>query len=171
MFDCVPPKDSKITFHEFMMVYNIMAFDGHQTKTETQIMEEEEKYQTQIMEEEGKSQSQKMDSMKKLGKSSLIFERMFDLFDVDGDGVITKDEMKKVVKDLMIILEEDNINNNTNALEIFKQMDTNKDEKITKDEFVNSIMSDNTFGQNLAAKLSELFGKHIASTSKGQISS
>ena len=167
MFDCVEPKDSKISFHEFMMVYNIMAFDGHQTKTETQIMGEEEKYQTQIMEEEGKSQSQKMDSMKKLGKSSLIFERMFDLFDVDGDGVITKDEMKKVVKDLMIILEEDN----DNAIEIFKQMDTNKDEKITKEEFVNSIMADNTFGQNLAAKLSELFGKHIASTSKGQISS
>ena len=98
-----------------------------------------------------------------------FFERMFDLFDIDGDGVITKNEMKKVVKDLMIILEE--YNNNANALEIFQQMDTNSDEKITKDEFVNSIMSNNTFGQDLAAKCSQIFSIHIASKSKGQISS
>ena len=126
MFDCDKPKDSKITFPEFMMVYNIIVFDGHHNDRKE------------------------------------FFERMFDLFDIDGDGVITKNEMKKVVKDLMIILEE--YNNNANALEIFQQMDTNSDEKITKDEFVNSIMSNNTFGQDLAAKCSQFFGKHIAST-------
>ena len=133
VFDCDEPKDSKITFPEFMMVYNIMAFDGHHNDRK------------------------------------VFFERMFDLFDVNGDGVITKNEMKKVVKDLMIILEEDN--NNADALEIFKQMDANSDDKITKDEFVNSIMTNNTFGQDLAAKCSQIFGKHIARTSKGQISS
>ena len=132
MFDCDPPKDSKITFPEFMMVYNIIVFDGHHNDRKE------------------------------------FFERMFDLFDINGDGVITKNEMKKVVKDLMIILED---NNNAKALEIFKQMDTNKDERITKDEFVNSIMSNNTFGQDLAAKCSQIFSIHIASKSKGQISS
>ena len=133
MFDCEEPKDSKITFPEFMMVYNIIVFDGHHNDRKE------------------------------------FFERMFDLFDIDGDGVITKNEMKKVVKDLMIILEE--YNNNANALEIFQQMDTNSDEKITKVEFVNSIMSNNTFGQDLAAKCSQIFSQRIASTHKGQISS
>ena len=99
----------------------------------------------------------------------ILFERMFDLFDVDGDGVITKHEMKSVVKDLMIILEE--YNNNANALEIFQQMDQNSDDKIDRSEFVSSLMSNNTFGQDLAAKCSQLFSRHIDRSSKGRISS
>ena len=94
---------------------------------------------------------------------------MFDIFDVDGDGVITKHEMKSVVKDLMIILEE--YNNNANALEIFQQMDQNSDDKIDRSEFVSSLMSNNTFGQDLAAKCSQLFSRHIDRSSKGRISS
>ena len=99
----------------------------------------------------------------------IMFEKMFDIFDVDGDGVITKHEMEKVVRDLMIILEE--YNNNANALEIFQQMDENNDDKIDKQEFVAAIMTNNTFGQDLAAKCSQLFGRHIVKTSHGQISS
>ena len=99
----------------------------------------------------------------------ILFERLFDIFDVDGDGVITKQEMEKVVKDLMIILEE--YNNNANAMEIFEQMDENKDDKIDRNEFVAALKSNNTFGQDLAAKCSQLFGRHIAITSPGQISS
>ena len=126
-------KDSKITFVEFMTVYNVIVFHGQNNDRRT------------------------------------FFERMFDIFDVDGDGIITKDEMKKVVKDLMIIMEE--YNNNANALEIFQQMDSNSDDKIDKTEFVNAIMSTNTFGQDLAVKFSQLFNTHIVHTSRGHISS
>ena len=86
---------------------------------------------------------------------------MFEIFDIDGDGCITKDEMKTVVRDLMIILEE--YNNNANYLEIFNQMDINSDDKIDKNEFVSAILTNNTFGQDLAAKFAHLFGKHINS--------
>ena len=133
MFDCNEPKDSKISFVEFMMVYNIMVFQGHHND------------------------------------KKVLFEKMFDIFDVDGNGVITKHEMKTVVKDLMIIL--DDYNNNANALEIFHQMDQNSDDKIDRCEFVSSLMSNNTFGQDLAAKCSQLFSRHIDRSSKGRISS
>lgn len=133
MFDCDEPKDSKISFVEFMMVYNIMVFHGHHND------------------------------------KKVLFERMFDIFDVDGNGVITKQEMKTVVKDLMIILED--YNNNANALEIFQQMDQNSDDQIDRSEFVSSLMSNNTFGQDLAAKCSQLFSRHINRSSKRLISS
>ena len=133
VYDCEEPKDSKICFVEYMMVYNIMAFHGHHND------------------------------------KKILFERLFDIFDVDGDGVITKQEMKKVVKDLMIILEE--YNNNANAGEIFQQMDQNHDDKIDRSEFVSSLMSNSTFGQDLAAKCSQLFSRHIDRSSTRSISS
>ena len=87
--------------------------------------------------------------------AEVVIEKMFDIFDIDGNGKISKEEMKIVVKDLEILFQKDNDKKNHN--DVFKQMDDNHDDFVDKTEFVEAIMKHNVYGQNLALKLSQLF--------------
>ena len=87
--------------------------------------------------------------------AEVVIEKMFDIFDIDGNGKISKEEMKIVVKDLEILFQKDNDKKNYN--DVFKQMDDNHDDFVDKTEFVEAIMKHNVYGQNLALKLSQLF--------------
>ena len=87
-----------------------------------------------------------------------VIEKMFDVFDIDGNEKISKEEMKTVVKDLAILFENDK---DINYLDLFKEMDENHDDQIDKQEFVSSIMNQNVYGQNLALKLQQIYSKVV----------
>ena len=84
-----------------------------------------------------------------------VLEKLFDIFDIDGNGSVTKSEMRTVVKDLSILS-----GSSTNHEAIFEDMDTNKDDFVDKNEFVTSITKNNIYGQEIAAKLTEIFSLH-----------
>ena len=84
-----------------------------------------------------------------------VLEKLFDVFDIDGDGTITKTEMRTVVKDLSILS-----GTGTNHEAIFEDMDKNKDNKVDKNEFVYAIENHNIYGQEIASKLTEIFSLH-----------
>jgi len=107
--------NGKITFKEFMLVYNILAFG---------------------------------DIDETLGKVFLIF-------DIDYNGTISKKEMNRVMKDLSILFDERG--KKAESEDVFKEMDGNKDQRITKEEFIKSIKEGNKYGQNLANRLVQLY--------------
>merc|ERR1712062_1516 len=92
------------------------------------------------------------------GDSETIMEKLFEVFDVDGTGAISKAEMKTVVKDmdaLFVLMKQES----PRASLIFSQMDTNQDNFIDKQEFVSSILDNNQeYGQNLALMFVKMFG-------------
>ena len=107
--------NGKITFQEFMLVYNILAF----------------------------------------GETEEVLGRMFLIFDMEFNGTISKREMRKVIKDLSVLFNgrmEGHESEN-----VFDEMDENKDDRITKEEFVKSIQEGNKYGQNLASRLVLLY--------------
>ena len=107
--------NGKITFEEFMLVYNILAF----------------------------------------GEIEEVLGRMFLIFDVELNGTISKREMRRVIKDLSVLY--GGIIENHESENVFDEMDENKDDRITKEEFVKSIQEGNRYGQNLAARLVLLY--------------
>ena len=80
--------------------------------------------------------------------------RMFEMFDIDHDGTICRDEMKKVTKDLAVLFDNNSEGDQCEA--VFGEMDENSDERITREEFIKSIKEGNKYGQDLAARLVRL---------------
>jgi Ca2+-binding EF-hand superfamily protein len=75
-----------------------------------------------------------LEALRKRGKAKLtriiieMFVILFDLIDINGDGVIQKDEFKKFYGIFKL--------NAVAAAETFKAIDTNKDGTLSADEFV-----------------------------------
>ena len=85
-----------------------------------------------------------------------ILTKIFDIFDVDKDNMITKAEMERVVTDLAVLFEDPERAKETfnNA---FSEMDGDGDAKISRDEFVAAVLDDNKFSQSLAMKVLDIF--------------
>ena len=75
-------------------------------------------------------------------------EQMFRIFDANNDGIITKKEMKRIVKDLFSLLntegsftEETPVRSKVSRLgsTAFSELDEDQDGRITTEEFVNHI--------------------------------
>ena len=85
-----------------------------------------------------------------------ILNKIFDIFDIDRDNMITKNEMERVVTDLSILF-KDPTNGKECFAKTFAEMDENEDNKITRDEFVSAILDDNKYSQCLAMGVLDLF--------------
>ena len=81
--------------------------------------------------------------------------RMFQMFDIDKDGTICKGEMEKVIRDLAFLFENHTEDNQCGT--VFREMDENQDERITREEFVKSIKEGNKYGRDLAVRLVRLY--------------
>ena len=64
-------------------------------------------------------------------------------------------EMKKVITDLAVLFDDNTEGGQSEA--VFSEMDENKDERISREEFVKSIKEGNKYGQGLAARLVRLY--------------
>ena len=92
-------------------------------------------------------------------ESKSVLEQIFRIFDFDNKGTITKDEMLLLVTDMNALIKQ-NINDPSHekiALQAFKEMDTNKDGQVTKEEFVAAVLDHKKFSQYLALKIFNIF--------------
>ena len=81
--------------------------------------------------------------------------RMFQMFDIDKDGTICKGEMEKVIRDLAFLFE--GATEGDQCEWVFREMDVDQDERITREEFIKSIKEGNKYGLDLAARLVRLY--------------
>ena len=85
-----------------------------------------------------------------------IFDKLFDIFDIDKDNHISKKEMEQVMVDLTVLFEDPKQARNIfeNA---FEEMDKNGDGRVTREEFLTAVMENNKFSQTLATKVLDIF--------------
>ena len=81
--------------------------------------------------------------------------RMFQMFDIDSNGTICKGEMEKVIRDLAFLFEGATEGDQCEG--VFREMDVDQDERITREEFVKSIKEGNKYGRDLAVRLVRLY--------------
>jgi Ca2+-binding EF-hand superfamily protein len=70
---------------------------------------------------------------------------MFKFFDQNGDGMISKSEMKRVVKDLYVCLKHQEPEAESEAViakTVFTEMDADRDGRITKEEFISAVLAE-----------------------------
>merc|ERR1712002_470905 len=93
-------------------------------------------------------------------ESVSVLEKVFRIFDVDNSGTIAKAEMLVLVKDIHALIKGDtkDYSDEEVALRAFKEMDANKDGRVTREEFVDAVMNHKKFSQYLAMKIFDMFG-------------
>ena len=83
----------------------------------------------------------------------------FELFDVDGNGIIDQEEMSRIVLAMYELIGKKNSNPKDTPEErtkiIFSQMDTNGDGYLTEEEFLLGVEKDNELSNLLAPHLLE----------------
>ena len=88
-------------------------------------------------------------------------EQIFRIFDINNDGSLSKKELTRIVKDLFSLLsKEDNPTMATDkclAELAFKEMDTDGDSKVTKEEFVRACQANERISSMLALKIVDIF--------------
>jgi len=94
------------------------------------------------------------------GTPEEALEKLFCLFDVNGDGTITKREMTRLVKDMYGLIKADNPDARSEDLiakSAFEEMDVDGDGKITLSEFVSACLSQEELSKMLALKVIDIF--------------
>ena len=89
-----------------------------------------------------------------------VLTKIFRVFDVNGDGVISSKEMNKLIKDMYGLLRTEDPNiaaKDMIAKTAFTEMDKNKDGKITKEEFVTACLGQEEISKMLALKIIDIF--------------
>jgi Ca2+-binding EF-hand superfamily protein len=88
-------------------------------------------------------------------------EQIFRIFDANNDGTVSKKELYRIVKDLYsILVKEDNPTQATDkflAEAAFKEMDTDGDSKVTKEEFIRACIANEKITSMLALKIVDIF--------------
>ncbi|KAI1305786.1 Kv channel-interacting protein 4 [Halotydeus destructor] len=79
----------------------------------------------------------------------------FSLYDLNGDGVLTKDELTKIVNaiyDLMGRVDwfSDDLTTRDHVDKVFQKLDVNKNGEITMEEFLDTCLKDETITRSLA---------------------
>eukprot|EP00092_Neocalanus_flemingeri_P002296 GFUD01002451.1.p1 GENE.GFUD01002451.1~~GFUD01002451.1.p1 ORF type:complete len:225 (-),score=61.66 GFUD01002451.1:130-804(-) len=88
--------------------------------------------------------------------------QIFRVFDIDNDGKINPEEMKRIVKDLLRVDDGnqnnmDNMNKDALARSAFSEMDENEDGEISQEEFTNACLAQKKFSSMLAMKIIDIF--------------
>eukprot|EP00092_Neocalanus_flemingeri_P083755 GFUD01105134.1.p1 GENE.GFUD01105134.1~~GFUD01105134.1.p1 ORF type:complete len:184 (+),score=68.05 GFUD01105134.1:69-620(+) len=86
------------------------------------------------------------------GSAEENLQRIFRIFDVDNNGVISKNELKKLVKDMSSQCGDDVLTDST-----FLEMDKDKDGSITSEEFCAAVLAQDKFSKFLAVQVIDMF--------------
>ena len=89
-----------------------------------------------------------------------VLEKIFRIFDIDNSGAIKREEMMILIKDIHALIKDDtkSYSDDEVALRAFQEMDANKDDKVTREEFVAAVVNHKKFSQYLALKIYDMFG-------------
>ena len=86
---------------------------------------------------------------------------IFRIFDVDNNGVISKSELVKLVKDMSGLMSRTGTEKGLSVDELvessWREMDTDRDNSITMDEFITSVLRHDKFSKLLAIKVLDMF--------------
>ena len=94
------------------------------------------------------------------GTPEEVLAKIFRIYDLNSDGKITKNEMKKLVKDMYGLLKIDNPNVASEALiakTAHAEMDKDMDGKVTLEEFITACMGQEEITNMLTLKLVDIF--------------
>ena len=89
-----------------------------------------------------------------------VLTKIFRVFDVNGDGVISIKDMNKLIKDMYGLLKTEDPTiaaKDMIAKTAFAEMDKNKDGKVTKEEFVTACLGQQEISKMLALKIVDIF--------------
>ena len=78
---------------------------------------------------------------------------MFRIYDIDGNGLIDKKELKTIIDSIYKLLsdgKDSSVKAKDHASEIFKRLNIDKNKYITLDEFIDSCMKDQNLLKLLA---------------------
>merc|ERR1712098_665772 len=94
------------------------------------------------------------------GSETEILTKIFGLFDVNSDGVISKKEMSRLVKDMYGLLKKDDPNISAADLiakSAFAEMDKDGDGKVSLEEFTNACLAEKDFSKLLTTTALDIF--------------
>ena len=94
------------------------------------------------------------------GTPEEVLTKIFRVFDVNSDGIISMSEMKKLIKDMYGLLKTEDPSiaaRDIIAKTAFAEMDKNRDGKVTTEEFVSTCIGQAEITQLLALKAIEIF--------------
>ena len=95
------------------------------------------------------------------GTAEENLKRIFRLFDIDGNGFMSKKELTKIIKHLFHLFKKEEkyakMTEKDLASEAFKEMDTNTDGKVSEDEFIRACLNHNEISTMLALKIIDIF--------------
>ena len=94
------------------------------------------------------------------GAPEEVLTKIFRVFDVNGDGVISIKEMDKLIKDMYGLLKTEDPNIAAKKLlakTAFAEMDTNEDGKVSQEEFVKACMGQEEISKMITLKIIEIF--------------
>merc|ERR1711983_678703 len=85
-------------------------------------------------------------------------QKIFRIFDVDNNGVISKPELAKLVKDMSgMMAMSGSITEDELVESSWREMDSDRDNCISLDEFVTSVLRHDKFSKLLAIRVLDLF--------------
>merc|ERR1719282_247886 len=94
------------------------------------------------------------------GSQEEVLTKMFRLFDVNSDGVISKKEMTRLVKDMYGLLKRDDPNISAADLvakSAFAEMDKDEDGKVSLQEFLTACQAEKDFSKLLSSTALDIF--------------
>merc|ERR1712048_459875 len=94
------------------------------------------------------------------GSEEEVLTKIFRLFDVNSDGVISKKEMKRLVKDMYGLLKREDPNicaADLVAKTAFAEMDKDEDGKVSLDEFLTACKAEEDFSKLLSSAAIDIF--------------
>ena len=94
------------------------------------------------------------------GAPEEVLTKIFRVFDVNGDGVISIKEMNKLIKDMYGLLKTEDPNiaaKNMIAKTAFAEMDKNEDGQVSKEEFVKACMGQEQISKMITLKIVDIF--------------
>eukprot|EP00091_Calanus_sinicus_P000100 TRINITY_DN10028_c0_g1_i1.p1 TRINITY_DN10028_c0_g1~~TRINITY_DN10028_c0_g1_i1.p1 ORF type:complete len:108 (-),score=45.30 TRINITY_DN10028_c0_g1_i1:84-407(-) len=94
------------------------------------------------------------------GSPEEVLSKLFRIYDLNSDGMITLREMKKLIKDMYGLLKTDNPKVAAEALiakTAHAEMDKDSDGNITMEEFITACMGQDEITKMLTLKLVNIF--------------
>jgi len=96
------------------------------------------------------------------GTPEEVLVKIFRIFDLNSDGVISSHEMTKLITDMYGMLKKEDPNLNAKDLvakTAFTEMDANNDGVVSLEEFIEACLGQSELCQLLALKAIEIFAE------------